>query len=390
MSGSNSTVSLTLQIKGQQAFQEMNRFNNQQIRANTTINTQWTQISSAQARFVNGVKAGTQATMNTARVGDQLLRTNRMLEGVLRQQSIQTRIQSQLYKQQVGSMQQVANWARQVEQSSKRTHQSTQQTMSLWQKGTAVAGGAMAGGMYFSNALQKPRDYDQQLTYIAATATGGQGMTPEARLAARGQLNEYIKAAVRGGGGTREDAAEAANALIASGKYELNNLAPALNTAVKTAFATGASATDAASLTTRMQEFGLTDLQRGHDIAVRGGQLGSFEYKDQAKWLAQQMGLARAAGYSGEKGFVELVAMNQIAMKTAATPDAAGNNMVGLLQKLSSAEFSKAIADAVKTKTGDPTKSDGKKNHLRYLIGVLILFSSVSKASMVLKHLLNY
>ena len=302
----------------------MNRFNNQQIRANTTINTQWTQISSAQARFVNGVKAGTQATMNTARVGDQLLRTNRMLEGVLRQQSIQTRIQSQLYKQQVGSMQQVANWARQVEQSSKRTHQSTQQTMSLWQKGTAVAGGAMAGGMYFSNALQKPRDYDQQLTYIAATATGGQGMTPEARLAARGQLNEYIKAAVRGGGGTREDAAEAANALIASGKYELNNLAPALNTAVKTAFATGASATDAASLTTRMQEFGLTDLQRGHDIAVRGGQLGSFEYKDQAKWLAQQMGLARAAGYSGEKGFVELVAMNQIVMKTAATPDAAG------------------------------------------------------------------
>ncbi|MDT1879101.1 hypothetical protein FPK46_36920, partial [Acinetobacter baumannii] len=77
------------------------------------------------------------------------------LEGVLRQQSIQTRIQSQLYKQQVGSMQQVANWARQVEQSSKRTHQSTQQTMSLWQTGTAVAGGAMAGGMYFSNALQK-------------------------------------------------------------------------------------------------------------------------------------------------------------------------------------------------------------------------------------------
>ncbi|HFE8211284.1 TPA: phage tail tape measure protein, partial [Acinetobacter baumannii] len=178
---------------------------------------------------------------------------------------------------------------------------------------------------------------------------------------ARGQLNEYIKAAVRGGGGTREDAAEAANTLIASGKYELNNVAPALNTAVKTAFATGASATDAASLTTRMQEFGLTDLQRGHDIAVRGGQLGSFEYKDQAKWLAQQMGLARAAGYSGEKGFVELVAMNQIAMKTAATPDAAGNNIVGLLQKLSSAEFSKAIADAVKTKTGDPTKSDGKK-----------------------------
>ncbi|MDW2865878.1 hypothetical protein R5K35_19420, partial [Acinetobacter baumannii] len=95
----------------------------------------------------------------------------------------------------------------------------------------------------------------------------------------------------------------------------------ALNAAVKTAFATGAAATDAAALTTRMQDFGITDLQRGHDIAVRGGQLGSFEYKDQAKWLAQQMAAARAVGYSGEKGFVELVAMNQVAMKTAGTAD---------------------------------------------------------------------
>lgn len=361
MSGSNSTVSLTLQIKGQQAAQEMKRLSDQQIQATTKINTQWTQVASAQAKFVNTAKVGTRETLNTARAGDQLLRTNKMLGDVLRQQSIQTKLQSQLLKQQVGSAQQLANWAKQVEQSSKRTHQSTRETMSLWQKGTAVTGGAIAGGMYLSNAMQKPRDYDQQLTYIAATATGGQGMTPEARLAARSQLNEYIKAAVRGGGGTREDAAEAANALIASGKYELNTVAPALNTATKTAFATGAMATDAAALTVRMQDFGITDLQRGHDIAVRGGQLGSFEYKDLSKWLAQQMAAAQVAGYSGEKGFTELVAMNQVAMKTAGTTDEAGNNVVNLLAKLSSAEFSKSVADAVKIQSGDPTKSDGKK-----------------------------
>ncbi|MFE1966642.1 phage tail tape measure protein, partial [Acinetobacter baumannii] len=354
MSGSNSTVSLTLQIRGQQAAQEMKRISDQQVQATTKINTQWTQIGSAQAKFVNTARAGTRETLNTARAGDQLLRTNKLLEGVLRQQGA-------LLKQQVGSAQQLANWTKQVEQSSKRTHQSTQQTMSLWQKGTAVTGGAIAGGMYISNALQKPRDYDQQLTYIAATATGGQGMTPEARLAARGQLNEYIKAAVRGGGGTREDAAEAANALIASGKYELNNVAPALNMAVKTAFATNAAATDAAALTVRMQDFGVNDLQRGHDIAMRGGQLGSFEYKGMSKWLAQQMAAARVVGYSGEKGLVELVAMNQVAMKTAGTADEAGNNVVNLLAKLSSREFSKSISDAVVAQAGDPTKSDGKK-----------------------------
>ncbi|WP_151730359.1 phage tail tape measure protein [Acinetobacter junii] len=361
MSGSNSTVSLTLQIKGQQAAQEMKRISDQQVQATTKINTQWTQIGSAQAKFVNTARAGTRETMNTARAGDNLLRTNRMLEGVLRQQSIQTKLQSQLLKQQVSSAQQLANWAKQVEQSSKRTHQSTRETMSLWQKGTAVAGGAVAGSAIISSALQKPRDYDQQLTYIAATATGGQNMAVTDRLAVRSQLNEYIKTAVRSGGGTREDAAAAANTLIASGKYELDNVSPALNAAVKTAFSTDASVTDAATLTVRMQDFGLTNLQRGHDIAVRGGQLGSFEYKDQAKWLAQQMAAARAAGYSGEKGFMELVAMNQVAMSTAGTTDEAGNNLVNLLTKLSSREFSKSIGDSVIPKAGDPTKIEGKK-----------------------------
>lgn len=361
MSGSNSTVSLTLQIKGQQAAQEMKRISDQQVQATTKINTQWTQIGSAQAKFVNTARAGTREAMNTARAGDQMLRTNRMLEGVLRQQSIQTKLQSQLLKQQVGSAQQLANWAKQVEQSSKRTHQSTKETMSLWQKGTAVAGGAVAGGAIVSNALQKPRDYDQQLTYIAATATGGQNMSATDRLAARSQLNDYIKAAVRTGGGTRDDAAAAANTLIASGKYELDTVAPALNAAVKTAFSTDAAVTDAATLTVRMQDFGITDLQGGHDIAVRGGQLGSFEYKDQAKWLAQQMAAARASGYSGNKGFIELVAMNQVAMSTAGTADEAGNNLVNLLTKLSSREFSKSIGDSVVPRAGDPTKTEGKK-----------------------------
>ncbi|MDV4263311.1 phage tail tape measure protein [Acinetobacter seifertii] len=361
MSTRNTTVSLTLQIKGSQAGQELKRISDQQITAANKVNQQWTQIGSAQAKLVNTARVGTRETLNTARAGEQLLRTNRMLEGVLRQQSIQTKLQAQTYKQSVNSISQMASLVRQIEQSSKRTHEYTQNTSSLWQKGTAIAGGAAASGMYISNALQKPRDYDQQLTYIAATATGGQGMSTAARLAARGQLNEYIKSAIRNGGGTREDAAEAANTLIASGKYDLKNVKPALNASVKTAFATGASANDSAILTTRMQDFGITNLQEGHDIAVRGGQLGAFEYKDQAKWLAQQMAAARAIGYSGKQGFIQLVGMNQVSMSTAATRDEAGNNLVNLLTKLSSREFSKSIGDEVKIQKGDPTRMSGKK-----------------------------
>jgi len=360
MSAKNTTVSLTLQIRGN-AGQELKKISDQQVQASTKINQQWVQIGSAQANFVNTAKAGVQATLSTARAGDQLLRSNRMLEGVLRQQSIQTKLQSQLLKQGAVHTQQMANWMKQVEQSSKRTNQNIQSSSSLWQKGNMASGATIAGGMIISNALQKPRDYDQQLTYIAATATGGQGMSTAERLNAKSQLNEYIKAAVRGGGGTRDEAAEAANTLIASGKYDLDTVSPALKAAVKTAFSTGASANDAASLTVRMQDFGITDLQKGHDIAVRGGQLGSFEYKDQAKWLAQQMAASQVIGYSGEKGLVELVALNQVAMKTAATTDEAGNNVVNLLAKLSSREFSKSISDAVQPEKDDPTKSDGKK-----------------------------
>jgi len=392
MSNSNSTVSLTLQIKGQQAGQEMKKFSDQQIAATKQINQQWAQIGNAQATSVsNSKKIADELTKQGQALGGQKKEVTaidlaRKL-GIRTEQQIKNEIkQTQSTYAQLGILQRqglattkdmerayasmnskVAQLNRELgktvatEKQIQQIQKSNGGGYNVLQRGSAAAMGAVAGGAIFSNALQKPRDYDQQLTYITATATGGQNMAVADRLAARSQLNDYIKSAVRAGGGTREDAAAAANTLIASGKYELSNVAPALNAAVKTAFSTDAAVTDAAALTVRMQDFGVNNLQRGHDIAVRGGQLGSFEYKDQAKWLAQQMAAARVSGYSGEKGFMELVAMNQVAMSTAGTPDEAGNNLVNLLTKLSSREFSKAIGDSVVPVAGDPTKSDGKK-----------------------------
>ncbi|WP_257230602.1 phage tail tape measure protein, partial [Acinetobacter sp. YH01022] len=346
----------TLQIKGN-AGQEMKKISDQQIQATTKINQQWTQIGSANAKFVQIAKAGTQATVNTARAGENLLRTNRMLEGVLRQQSIQTKLQSQQLKQQQASAQQIANWMKQVAQSSRQTKQEAQQTVSLWQKGTALAGGATAGGMVVSGALQKPRDYAEQMTYIAATATGGQGLTAEQRLSKIGTLEGYVKDAVRTGGGKREDVAAALNELIASGKYDANNVAPALKASAKTAFAAGADTVDAAKMTLAMQNFGVKDLSLAQDRAMRAGQVGSFEYKDMAKFLPEQMAMARASGYSGDEGLVKLLALNQVAKTTASDSATAGNNVVNLLQKLSSREFSDSVSKAVEDTSGLPTKA---------------------------------
>lgn len=356
MSGKNTTVSLTLQIKGN-AGQEMKKISDQQVQATTKINQQWTQIGSANAKFVTTAKAGTQATLNTARAGENLLRTNRMLEGVLRQQSIQTKLQSQQLKQQQTSTQQMANWMKQVAQSSRQTKQEAQQTVSLWQKGTALAGGAIAGGAVVSGALQKPRDYAEQMTYIAATATGGQGLSTEQRLSKIGTLEGYVKDAVRTGGGKREDVAAALNELIASGKYDANNVAPALKASAKTAFAAGADTVDAAKMTLAMQNFGVKNLSLAQDRAMRAGQVGSFEYKDMAKFLPEQMAMARASGYSGDEGLVKLLSLNQVAKTTASDSATAGNNVVNLLQKLSSREFSDSIAKAIEDPSGLPTKA---------------------------------
>jgi hypothetical protein len=48
------------------------------------------------------------------------------------------------------------------------------------------------------------------------------------------------------------------------------------------------------------------------------------------------MAMARASGYSGDDGLVKLLALNQTAKTTASDSATAGNNVVNLLQKLSS------------------------------------------------------
>lgn len=383
----NTVVSLTLQLKGNTG-QQLKQISDQQLKAVKQINAESNRLSPIQAQQVASAK---NYLAQLKQQGDAFVKQARDAKnldtirksGIRTEQQIKTEIQqSQVAYQKLTILQRqglvtVKDTERaytvmksrvaalnaelgKTVQKEKQIQQAQRQSSSLGNRfqGAVATGGALAaGGMVLSSALQKPRDYDQQLTYITATATGGQGLSTAERLKSKETLNGYIKTAVRNGGGTREDAAEAANALIASGKYDLNTVAPALNAAVKTAFSTQADAKDAATLTVRMQDFGLKDLQKGHDIAVRGAQLGSFEYKDQAKWLAQQMAAAKAAGYSGEKGFVELVAMNQVAMSTAATTDEGGNNLVNLLAKLSSSDFSNAVAKAVENTDGLPTKA---------------------------------
>ncbi|WHP04771.1 phage tail tape measure protein [Acinetobacter corruptisaponis] len=376
MSNSNSTVSLTLQIKGQQAGQEMKKIADQQITATKQINQQWTQIGSAQAKFVTTAKAGTQATVQTARASDGLLKTNRMMEGVLRQQSIQTRIQSQQFKQQQAtvqrltglmqqqqqSAQQLARWMKQVESSSKQTHQQTQQTVSLWQKGAAITAGVAAGGAIVSSALQQPRDYDRQMAGIALTAAGSNRLTPEQYNKLNLQAQQLVKDSIRQGGGKREDVSAALGEFVAGG-YDLDTAKKPLLLSNQAATAANADVVDMAKTGKALKQYGIpeTQMELAYDKIIMAGKAGSFEIPDMAKHLPKILTSATGAGYGGQDGLNKVLASMQISMLTASAPDDAGNNLKNLYDKLQSVDFANAVGKSVPIKKGDPIKKDGKK-----------------------------
>ena len=382
----NAVVSLTLQIKGN-ADQKIKQMADAQVKAVKQVNTeaqklrpiQENQVATAKKILTELQKQGTalvqqskeaKAVELTRKLG---LRTEQQIKGEIqqthatyqklgilqRQGVITAKDMERSYAAMKTRVAQLNAELGKTVQKEKQIQQVQRQGVGFGQRfqGAVATGGALAaGGMVLSTAMQKPRDYQQQMTYIMATATGGQGLSTAERLNQGNSLHQYVRDAVRTGGGTREDAAAALNELIASGKYDVGNVAPALNASTRTAFAAGADAVDAAKMTLAMQNFGVQDISLGQDRAMRAGQVGSFEYRDMAKFLPEQMAMAKASGYSGDQGLVKLLALNQMAKTTASDSAQAGNNVVNLLQKLSSREFSDSIAKAVTDTKGLVTK----------------------------------
>ncbi|MBG2631201.1 phage tail tape measure protein, partial [Klebsiella michiganensis] len=103
--------------------------------------------------------------------------------------------------------------------------------------------------------------------------------------------------------------------------------------------ASGASSVDLATIAIRLkQSFGITDEQipTALNMAIKSGQLGSFELKDQAKWLPQQLAAGNALGMRGLGDLAVLLGINQASAITAGSTDEAGNNVVNLLAKINS------------------------------------------------------
>lgn len=343
---STQTVNLKLQLVGNVA-QQLKRINQEINRDTRKINESNKAGVRTQQRMSNEVR-------NTARNYRQLNSTSIATTNAI----------AAGYRKARSENQKLNNEIKRTENLQKRM----QKIRGGFNKASAAAGGAVAAGYVLNNQIQPQRSYDENLARTAATATYGQGMSISDRKQVKNDLNEAIKNAVRFGGGTRDDALAATQALIGSGKYDLTTVKEVLGATQRAAFVSDSSAVDAAAVTLQLRNFGLKgkDVALGQDIAVAGGQLGGFEYNDMAKYLSNQLPMAKAAGYGGIDGLKQIVAMNQVAMATAGNADEAGNNVVNLLQKLNSSEFAGSIAKNIKTRHGDPVTKKGKFDWASY------------------------
>lgn len=202
-----------------------------------------------------------------------------------------------------------------------------------------AVGAYQAGKMVLQGPVSRTMNYSMEMAHASNTLFAGK--TVAERIAAKQQINDAVMTGVRAakGGVTREDALAGVKVLGASGEFgdDPKVAFAMLPTLTRAAAANNAGVTDMANIAIKAKaSMGLTNVDRILDMAAQGGIEGSFETRDMAKWLPGQMASSKAAGLHGYKGLATIIAMDQMAMTTAASPDEAGNNVKNLLDKINS------------------------------------------------------
>ena len=233
------------------------------------------------------------------------------------------------------------NGLRQVDRLSRTAMQSLRGVASAASNAAKAAGqvgsGLAAGGYVAGRALAKPMDYERRVAQMANTAYAERDVA--GRRAGMTQLDASITGAVRTGGGTRDEAAEALDKMLASGAIKADAATSLLPVLQKYSTASGAASGDLADIVIRGVQQGFfkpEEAQAALDRAMVAGQMGGFELKDMARWLPQMM--ANAQGMKGMAGFERILASAQASAVTAGNKDQAGNNLVNLLAKMNSSD----------------------------------------------------
>ncbi|EOX6288510.1 phage tail tape measure protein [Escherichia coli] len=210
---------------------------------------------------------------------------------------------------------------------------------------TAFAGGIAAAGAIVAPSVRNQMTYEQRLASMANTAFAEQNTA--GRRAGMRSMDQLIRRSVAVGGGSKETAADTLDTLLASGAVDYTTAEKLLPMLQKYATATEADPKELAQIAIRLkQSFGISDNQipTALNMVIKSGQLGSFEIKNLAKWLPQQLAAANALGMNGLGDLAVLLGFNQASMISAGSPDEAGNNIVNLLTKINSQDAANSAA----------------------------------------------
>ncbi|EJD6670115.1 phage tail tape measure protein [Providencia rettgeri] len=203
-----------------------------------------------------------------------------------------------------------------------------------------VGGAVVAGGMAFSEPVKKQMTYEQQLLGMANTAYEGEDF--EGRLQGAKELDATIRNTVSQYGGTKEDAAQALNDLLASGNFTGEDVKGLLPLIQQYSVAGNVSSADLASVAIALKRNYKIDtpekLKRAFDMAMKSGQKGSVEFPDLAKWLSQLLAASNSLGMEGLEDLGVLFSAIEAAPATAGSNDEAANNIKNLLLKLNSTD----------------------------------------------------
>jgi len=202
--------------------------------------------------------------------------------------------------------------------------------------GMVAAATGVAAFLVSKNNVDDSIAYNSQLMNMANTAYYDRDL--KGRIAGKHELSNATLSAIRQGGGSRDQATQALNNMIASGIYSTAQAKDLLPTVQMTVTGTRASSTDLAAIGTKGGLFGYSNSKEDYlkmiDMGNLSGKQGGFELKDMAPWLPRQMGAASLSGMKGDRDFAILLSANQMAMKVAGSSDEAGNNIQNLLFKL--------------------------------------------------------
>ena len=364
----NSVVSLTLQVKGQQASQELKRIATEQVTAVQRINTEQQKLAPIQASQINNAKKisdelrkqGQAFTtqkrealaLDTARklgirTEHQINAEIKKTQGAYTQLSILQRqglVTAKDMERAYASMKsRVAALNTELGKtvSTEKQIQQIQKTggsggLSTLQRGGAVAGAVVGAGYVMQRPVRDAMQYEKDLAQLSINAYDN----PDDRKTGQNTLRSMISKTAKQYGQTTDDVLTGLNSLMASGKYKgksdaetEKNLENALRAAAEAAQASGGDILDFAQLSIAAKSKNISEREY-MGYAVQAGKEGNFETRDLAKHLSTQSGMLPSDPANRQRQASQLMALNQVAMSTAGTADQAGNNVTNLLSKM--------------------------------------------------------